>query len=264
MQKTNAALRYDVTMKRPIIGIDTDLETDGKGVERFTLRTNYVTAIRDAGGLPVLLPCEPQLASAYVQACDGVILTGGDDPRTEAYGQPTHPNARPIPDKRQAFISAILAAIDTRPKLPTLAVCLGMQMMSLHAGGKLHQYLPEILEDAAIHQDCRVHAIHPEHADSVLFGALPQASQTETSQAGVHENDERQKSLMIVSAHQQSVSDAGRLRVVATAGDGVIEAVDDPARRFYAGVQWHPERGDARCLSLGLLERFVAACRNTD
>lgn len=26
------------------------------------------------------------------------------------------------------------------------------------------------------------------------------------------------------------------------ADDGVIEAVEDPSRPFYVGVQWHPER----------------------
>jgi putative glutamine amidotransferase len=49
----------------------------------------------------------------------------------------------------------------------------------------------------------------------------------------------------IVSSHRQRVVQPGRLRVVARAGDGTVEAIDDPARRFYLGVQWHPERGEA-------------------
>ena len=31
------------------------------------------------------------------------------------------------------------------------------------------------------------------------------------------------------------------LAVSATAPDGVIEAIEDPSRRFCLGVQWHPE-----------------------
>jgi putative glutamine amidotransferase len=41
--------------------------------------------------------------------------------------------------------------------------------------------------------------------------------------------------------HHQGVADPGRLRPTAWAADGVIEAVEDPSRRFVLGVQWHPE-----------------------
>ena len=49
------------------------------------------------------------------------------------------------------------------------------------------------------------------------------------------------------------------LLVSATAPDGVIEAIEDPAARFCLGVQWHPENfwrtGEFR----SLFEGFVAA-----
>jgi gamma-glutamyl-gamma-aminobutyrate hydrolase PuuD len=66
----------------------------------------------------------------------------------------------------------------------------------------------------------------------------------------------------VVSAHRQAVADPGRLRRLAVAPDGVCEAVDDPRRPFYVGVQWHPERGGPGVWSAGLLERFVVACRS--
>ncbi len=44
----------------------------------------------------------------------------------------------------------------------------------------------------------------------------------------------------------------------ATAPDGVIEAIEDPAARFCLGVQWHPENfwrtGEFRPLFEGFLE----------
>jgi putative glutamine amidotransferase len=47
--------------------------------------------------------------------------------------------------------------------------------------------------------------------------------------------------------------------VSATAPDGVIEAIEDPAARFCLGVQWHPENfwrtGEFRAL----FEAFLAA-----
>jgi putative glutamine amidotransferase len=43
------------------------------------------------------------------------------------------------------------------------------------------------------------------------------------------------------SYHHQGVANPGGLTVTGWADDGVVEAVEDPARRFVLGVQWHPE-----------------------
>ena len=61
------------------------------------------------------------------------------------------------------------------------------------------------------------------------------------------------------SRHHQAVKDvAPGFRVSATAPDGVIEAIEDPAARFCLGVQWHPENfwrtGEFRALFEGFLE----------
>jgi putative glutamine amidotransferase len=69
-------------------------------------------------------------------------------------------------------------------------------------------------------------------------------------------------SRQVNSRHHQAVKELGAgLVAVATAPDGVIEAVEDSARRFCIGVQWHPENfyrtGEFRTL----FEAFVEACR---
>ena len=44
------------------------------------------------------------------------------------------------------------------------------------------------------------------------------------------------------SRHHQAIKQPGNgLIVSGTAPDGVVEAVEDPTRRFCLGVQWHPE-----------------------
>ena len=70
----------------------------------------------------------------------------------------------------------------------------------------------------------------------------------------------------VVSSHRQAVDDPGSMRILATADDGVIEAIDIPApeRRFYLGVQWHPERGGEGPLNRGLIRTFVEAACQTD
>jgi putative glutamine amidotransferase len=56
----------------------------------------------------------------------------------------------------------------------------------------------------------------------------------------------------------------GRLIVLRPAPDGgVIETIADPARPFYIGVQWHPERTDDPQLGLELFRRLVDAARRT-
>jgi putative glutamine amidotransferase len=60
------------------------------------------------------------------------------------------------------------------------------------------------------------------------------------------------------SRHHQSVKTlAPGFKVSATAPDGVIEAIEDPAATFCLGVQWHPENfwrtGEFRSLFEGFL-----------
>jgi putative glutamine amidotransferase len=66
-------------MSRPIIGITLDSEPPG-GYSKFpwyALRENYFGAVAAAGGLPVALPHEPEMAEAYLDEIDGLVCTGG-------------------------------------------------------------------------------------------------------------------------------------------------------------------------------------------
>lgn len=235
-------------MKLPVIGITVDNRDNVATSGRYESSIAYSRCVVQAGGLPVLLPHEPELVGRFAELCDGFILTGGVDPKTEAFGQPTHPRARPMDARRQTFELALLAATDEHPSKPVLGICLGMQLMALRAGGTLHQHLPDILDNPKLHEDDNRHAITLRVPVSALVDQ-PLASEQAT----------------VVSWHCQAVAPGpdgdghvGRLRVVATAPDGVIEAIDDPQRAFYLGVQWHPERGGPGPLNQGLFDRLVA------
>ena len=191
---------------------------------------SYFTAVTAAGGLGVLLPCEPARAEEYVRLCDGIVLTGGDDPIMEHWASVTHPTATKTDPRRQAFELALLAAIDTDGGPAVLGICLGMQLMGLHRGGTLNQHLPETLPTSDRHWPRNTHEIQGVLGEGVVH-----------------------------SHHHQALSDAGRLSVVATACDGVIEAVRDESRPFYLGVQWHPERTQDEKLGAGLFRELVGA-----
>lgn len=216
----------------PIIGITTDVHEGRARVKR-----TYAEAVVRAGGVPVLIsppedPAEADaLARLHAEAIDALVLTGGDDPRTEPFGAPTDPRITPVDASRQAYETA-LCAFALGSDLPTLGVCLGMQMLALAAGGVLDQWMPDSTPTHAEHWGDRAHAI--EGTDGFPSGT-------------------------VTSHHRQAIADAGRLRVVARAHDGVIEAIDDPGRPCLFGVQWHPERTAERGLGDALFERLVNA-----
>ena len=218
-----------------IVGISTDLITVN-GVERVLAATRYGEAVRAAGGVPVLMhPAEP-LVEVYADLCDGFILTGGDDPKTEPFGEATDHRVTPVRSERQAFESALLERINARsPDTPVLGICLGMQMMALHAGGRLDQWMPDSTPSHAEHWN-NDHDVVP------IGTVLP-------SPGTVH------------SKHRQAVADPGSLALAAAARDGTIEAVLDPDRKYYLGVQWHPERTEQPHLGLDLFRRLVDATR---
>lgn len=226
----------------PIIGVTADL-ADNAGTLRAQVAMAYARAVAAVGGLPIVLPPIPELAAEHVRRCHAVVLTGGDDPRTEQFGVPTHAKATPMRPERQAYELALLDALRER-QMPVLGVCLGMQLMALHAGGRLDQHMADTRADAARHWG-QTHPIVP-----VVDAGAPPAGRDAIFHAG-----------HVLSRHRQAVDDAGRLAILAHADDGVIEAIADPARPFYIGVQWHPERTEDPHLGLELFRRLIDAAR---
>jgi putative glutamine amidotransferase len=147
---------------------------------------------------------------------------------------------------RQSYEMLLLQEIDARKDLPTLGICLGMQMMTLMAGGMLEQHLPDRLGAGAARHRGPGGAVH-----------------------GVVVGDEAAKALgvapgegAVASHHHQAVSNAGRLTVLARDADGTVEAVSDPTRPYYVGVQWHPERTEEARLGQAIFDELIARCRS--
>lgn len=231
--------------RKPIIALTTDLvEADPAGVplkSRVQLREAYVRAVHEAGGVPVLLPPVIEAVRDHVRLAHAFVFVGGDDLRCEAFGKRTHPKAQCVHATRQAYETALLEALQReRPAAPVLGVCLGMQLMAMHAGGDMDQYLPESLATADRHREDRLHPIEPVHARAERYGVVPGS---------------------VASSHKQAVTDPGRLCVLAKSDDGLIEAVADVDRMYYVGVQWHPERTPNQALGVRIFERLIRAAR---
>ncbi|MFM9956466.1 MAG: gamma-glutamyl-gamma-aminobutyrate hydrolase family protein [Phycisphaerales bacterium] len=243
-------------MTRPFVAITCSVDDKDARVRRA-----YVDAVVRCGGLPVVLgvpamtvgqPDVDEIARGYVDAFDAFLFTGGDDPRTERYGVPTHPLAKLVAPERQRFEEALLRALDARRETAVLGVCLGMQMMALHAGGELNQHLPDDTATHADHAGDNVHAVVP------TMGAEATAGAGEAKGGGLRLPSQ---GAPVASWHHQAVRSPGRLRIAARAHDGVIEAVEDVTRKFYVGVQWHPERTSEAAAGDDVIRALVEAAR---
>jgi putative glutamine amidotransferase len=229
----------------PRIAITTDLG-DLDGTRRVHLVLDYADAVRAAGGEPVLLapPRMDEPLPPLEHLADGLLLSGGDDLDPTAWGEALHPSATPVDPRRQRADRGLVATADLTG-MPVLGICLGMQEMAVHRGGRILQHLPD---EPGEHLDHGGAGRRQAHLVRVEPGSLlARLAGTET--------------LDVSSTHHQAVGEAGRgLRVSGRAPDGVIEAVEDETSgRFFLGVEWHPERMMDDPAHAALFEGLVGA-----
>ena len=117
--------------------------------------------------------------------------------------------------------------------IPLLGICLGMQEMGYAFDG-------EII-DVDNHIDNKLHDIVINN-DSILYKIF---------------NCER----TIVNSRHKSAIKNSSLFVSAKSGDGVTEAIEDKNKKFFVGVQWHPENMiNSDILSRRLFDYFIEIC----
>jgi putative glutamine amidotransferase len=208
------------------IGITT-YRRERAGRERFTLPAAYIDAVRAVGGIPVLLAPADAEARDVLSRLDGLVLSGGGDLDPASMQVAPHAEIYGTCQERDAFELA-LARAAVAERLPTLAICRGLQVLNVSLGGSLHLHLPDAVGEAVAHRSSQLSpASHPVAiepvsllADSLGAAQLP----------SVH------------SWHHQAIDRlAPGVRPVAWAPDGVIEAVEVEGALSVLAVQWHPE-----------------------
>jgi putative glutamine amidotransferase len=233
----------------PVIGLTLDSEPPGGYSKKpwYALRQNYCDAVAAAGGLPVLLPHEPELAGDYLARIDGLLVTGGAfDVDPTLFGAGTRHASVTTKDRRTAFEMAITRLGHARD-LPILGICGGEQLLAVALGGTLIQHIPDEVREALAHEQ-RNPRDEPGHAVKVTPGTL------------LYRIVGREQ-MQVNSAHHQAVKDLpAHVTVNAVAPDGVVEGIEDKGRRFCLGVQWHPEYA-VDPADQSIIEAFVRAAR---
>lgn len=215
-------------VRRPLIGITCSVGTTLTGAARIQLNQTYERAIREAGGLPVLLApgLDGEAMDQLTGELQGLLLPGGPDVDPARYGAERHPTTEinaPLDDLEFPMAERAL-----RTGLPVLAICRGIQLLNVACGGSLWQDLPSERPTSLVHPQKHVPRDHLAHGlrlagESRLAGVL-----------GLSE-------LPVNSFHHQALRTLGEgLQPVGWAEDGAIEAVEGPGR-FVIGVQCHPE-----------------------
>ena len=200
-----------------------------RDVLRTRANVSYTEAARAAGLRPYILPVlGADEADAMLDGMAGLILTGGEDVDPARYGSAPHALLGEVHAERDAFEIALVRAAHQR-RLPTLAICRGVQVANVALGGTLVQDLSSEWPAALAHDGSwgrgdRVHELRLA-AGSRLAQAIGATDATTNS---LH--------------HQAIARVADGLVAVAHAPDGVVEGVEWVGDDWWmAGVQWHPE-----------------------
>ena len=211
---------------------------------------DYRQSVLHVGGEVRIL--EPSAGEGALTGVDGLMLTGGDDVAPARYGEPVHPAVIEAEPGRDEFELALIREARAR-NLPIFAICRGIQVLNVACGGTLVQDIPTELTGALPH--CFTVPSHEPYflahevwidKDTLLWKLM-------------RERLSDADSCEVNSRHHQAVKRlAAGFQVAATAPDGVVEAIEDPAAGFCLGVQWHPENffrtGEFRPLFEGFLD----------
>lgn len=208
----------------PVIGITCSHELENN---RYFIPIAYVNALVAAGACPVLLPPMDTRLIIRLNFLQGVVFSGGNDVDPVHFGEEPIPGNGEVSPDRDVFELA-LARMCLRENIPFLAICRGMQVVNIAAGGDIYQDIHTQAAKVLKHmqQSPRWHASHGVE--------VKQSSLVQKAYGG--------KLTRVNSFHHQAVRQvAPGFQVVATSQDGLVEAIESPEHPFAVGVQWHPE-----------------------
>lgn len=213
---------------KPVIGIMMNNGDEG-GYSRYpwyAIRQNYSQVVSRYGGVPVFIGHDAQNLDDYLELLDGIVLTGGDMKSPLGATTTGIKEINPKTHSREYIEFALIKKAHEKD-IPVLGICAGMQHMNLAMGGTLIENLKKTLGTSIQHRNDKRDEL--QHGITIKKDSkLYQVLNTTFMQVNSNHNAGLNKvaTPFMVSAH---------------ATDGVIEGIEDPNKRFFIGVIWHPE-----------------------
>ena len=206
--------------RRPLIGITGNYED-----LTCKLAEGYYKQVVAAGGTPVIVPplSSTETIVETLRHLDGLLLSGGADINPLYQGEEPIPALHGI-NRERDLPELLITRLAYDRQLPILGICRGIQTLAVALGGKVEQDIK-----ASIKHSQEADRSEPTHTvavdqDSTLYNIYGSPT------------------LLVNSFHHQAVREPGsKLRVVAKAPDGIVEAVESAEFKSVLGVQWHPE-----------------------
>lgn len=211
---------------KKIIGISMSTR-EGQNPKNY-LDFDYVDAVVEAGGVPLLIPnIGAEYAKEYIQDIGGLILSGGADVTPFYYHEDPHKVSGPFSLERDTMEIALYKEA-RKADIPILGICRGMQIITAIEGGGLIQDIPSQFETEMVHV-----LSGPPYVTQHLAKGVEGTLLAEILGTG-----ER----VINSYHHQGVKTLPKDFVVSmSARDGMIEAIENKDKTVLA-LQFHPER----------------------
>ena len=209
------------------IGITTSVPHSSNS-KIFFLNKSYINAIRDNGGMPIIIPTGGDLSVVkdYAQMLDGLLIPGGEDINPMFYNQQPNLNVKYMNIERDNFEAALIQEVVKLNK-PILGICRGLQLINVAFGGTLIQDVPTQFKSEISHLQ----------SGDILF---------EPTHLVVADDNSFIKKLLgnkfyVNSFHHQAIDRlASGFKITAKAADGLPEAIECDEKNILA-VQWHPE-----------------------
>lgn len=239
-------------MPYPLIGITTARRPHAEVRSQIVITEAYVQAVAAAGGCPVMIPLglSPELLENLLARLDGILFTGGGDIDPASYGAAPHPKVGDV-DLDRDGVELYLLEKAVSQELPFLGICRGLQLINVGLGGTLYADI------SAQRAGALRHDYYPDYPRDYLAHTVN--VRTESRLTGILGNSQ----VEVNSLHHQGIDRlAPDLVQVASAPDGIVEAVELPDHPFGLAVQWHPEWLGAHAPMRALFEAFVNAAES--
>lgn len=197
--------------------------------DSYWMIPGYLDGIRSAGGFPVVLPLinDSSGIEKAMELCDGFLFTGGQDVEPKVYNEEKTELCGETSPERDEMEKLVLEEAMKRNK-PVLGICRGIQFINACLGGTLWQDIPSQFSDKLKH--CQKPPYDQPVHDVQIIENSP-----------LHDLLKKEK-ISVNSYHHQGVRELSpQLKAMATASDGLTEAVYAPGNSFLWAVQWHPE-----------------------
>lgn len=232
---------------KPVIGL---IPLYDENLDSYWMLPGYMQILEEYGALPIMLPLTSdtdELRQCF-DMCDGLLLTGGHDVAPSVYGEEPSPEcgiACDIRDEMEGYLVKLAVEEDK----PVFGICRGVQFMNAALGGTLYQDLSTEHPSDVDH-----HMTFPYDRPVHRVEVLGNTSLADILGKGYHN---------VNSYHHQAIKDlAPGVRALAVTDDGLVEAIDIPDKKFFLGVQWHPEfsyKVDEDACKL--VQAFIDACK---